>query len=80
MFYEVTTPNKKFSGERYGVQFFNGLAHVADDWMITRASREQPVAGAPLRVIDLLREDLGYTVTELPAGATPLPRPRGDPA
>jgi hypothetical protein len=63
----------------YGVPFLNGVAHVPDDWVIYRSSRGNMIPGVPIRVVDLLRDDLHYEVRELEPGATPLVRDRYGP-
>lgn len=31
---KVIAPNKEFTGEAYGVQFFDGIAETDDDWKL----------------------------------------------
>jgi hypothetical protein len=75
MWYEVRTPSEEFNGRRYGVSFRDGVAHVSDDMELTRSTTKDLAKGITFKVADLMRDELGYAVTPLEPGETPLPLP-----
>ena len=73
-YYEVSTPkNPTLEALRYGQRFTAGVLYLTDEDAIYLPTRDNPVTGEPVKLLDLFRQDLGYRIRPLDAGDTPFP-------
>jgi hypothetical protein len=74
--YEITVTNPRYTNydaeKRYGIQFNNGVAYVADDKMWVTTGPNGPMSTVSTPVWKVFEQDHGYTVRLMEPEETPM--------
>jgi len=75
-YYEITVANPKYTNydaeRRYGIQFNNGVARVAEDKLWVTTGRDGPTSTVSTPVYQLFADEFGYTVRRLEPDEAPI--------